>query len=90
MSSGLIFWDDENDDNQNRVNGTVPKGVYDSDTLIHFCCMTGGSASDQIILPSQSPFYLFSYGDICQEVQGMDVSLEWFTWDYEDTGEGED
>ena len=89
MSSGSVFWDDENDNNDNSVNGTVPSGVYDEDTLIHYCCMTNGDTSDPITLPSNRPFYLFPYDSSCQEVEGMNVSEEWFEWDDdEDTRSG--
>ena len=88
MSSGSVFWDDEDTGNTNSVNGTVPSGVYDQDTLIHFCCMTSGDASAPITLPSHSPFYLFASRDRCQEVHGMHVSMEWFQWDNDNDGTG--
>ena len=80
MTSGSIFWDYEDTDNRNSVNGTVPSGVYDQDTLIRFCCKTGGDVSAPIALPSHSPFYLFPYTTQCQQVQGMDTVAEWVVW----------
>ena len=88
MSSGYVHWDDENDNNDNSVNGTVPAGVYDQDTLIHFCCMTSGDVSVPIPLPSRSPFYLFPYTAQCQQVQGMRATQEWAMFDEEDSTMG--
>ena len=84
MSSGYIYWDDEDDSNHNEVSGTVPSGVYGHNTRIYYCCMTNGQAADPITLPTYSPFYLFPFIAQCQEVQYMVVSMEYFTWDNED------
>ena len=87
MSSGSVFWNDEDNQNGNTVNGTVPSGQYDHDTRIDYCCMVSGNASQPIALPTRSPFYLFAYTEQCQEVEGMTVSQEWFRWDVpEDRG----
>ncbi|XP_071798874.1 uncharacterized protein [Asterias amurensis] len=85
MSSGFIFWDDEDSNNHNEVQGTVPSGVYDQDTLIYYCCMTDGDVSQPISLPTQNPFYLFPYNsEQCQTVQGMEATQEYFRWDEQD------
>ncbi|XP_071798869.1 uncharacterized protein [Asterias amurensis] len=85
MTSGFIFWDDEDSNNHNEVQGTVPSGVYDQDTRIDYCCMTDGDVSQPISLPTQNPFYLFPYNsEQCQAVQGMNATREYFRWDEED------
>ena len=81
MSSGSLSW---TGNHSHTVNGTVPSGQYHGNFRIDYCCMTGGSASQPISLPTHSPFYLFPYTQQCQEVQGMNVSQEWFKWDLPD------
>ncbi|XP_033637831.1 uncharacterized protein LOC117298620 [Asterias rubens] len=84
MLSGSISWDDEDSNNGNYKNGTVPEGVYGQDTLIYYCCMTDGDVSQPISLPTQNPFYLFPYNsEQCQTVQGMTATQEYFVWDQE-------
>ena len=84
MSSGFISWNDEDSNNLNEVQGTVPSGVYDQDTRIDYCCMTDGDVSQPISLPTQNPFYLFPYNsEQCQAVQGMNATEEYFRWDEE-------
>ena len=39
---GYIFWDDEDEDNNNGVSGSLPDGVYNRDTKIYFCCRNDG------------------------------------------------
>ncbi|XP_071798779.1 uncharacterized protein [Asterias amurensis] len=81
MVSGSISWDDENSNNNNYQEGTVPEGVYNQDTLIYYCCMTDGDVSQPITLPTQNPFYLFPYNsEQCQAVQGMNATQEYFAW----------
>ncbi|XP_071798873.1 uncharacterized protein [Asterias amurensis] len=85
MTSGFIFWNDEDSNNHNDVQGIVPIGVYDQDTRIDYCCMTDGDVSQPISLPTQNPFYLFPYNsEQCQAVQGMNATQEYFFWDEED------
>ncbi|XP_033637863.1 uncharacterized protein LOC117298654 [Asterias rubens] len=85
MTSGFIFWDDEDNNNLNEVQGIVPSGVYDQDTRIDYCCMTDGDVSQPISLPTQNPFYLFPYNsEQCQAVQGMNATQEYFRWDEQD------
>ncbi|XP_071798871.1 uncharacterized protein [Asterias amurensis] len=91
MSSGFIFWNDEDSNNHNEVQGIVPSGVYDQDTRIDYCCMTDGDVSQPISLPTQNPFYLFPYNsEQCQAVQGMNATQEYFRWDEEDIPTSED
>ena len=88
MWSGSINWDEEDHNNDNYKEGTVPSGVYDQDTRIYYCCMTDGDVSQPISLPTQNPFYLFPYNsEQCQTVQGMIATQEYFAWD-QDSWEG--
>ena len=43
FSCGFIQWDDEDENNQNDYNGTLPDGIYDDDTLIRFACRCDGA-----------------------------------------------
>ncbi|CAB4014791.1 Hypothetical predicted protein, partial [Paramuricea clavata] len=38
FDEGFIFWDDEDTNNANRKRGSLPDGVYNSETKIEFCC----------------------------------------------------
>lgn len=38
FESGFIRWDDEDNENVNSFDGTLPSGVYDADTVIYYCC----------------------------------------------------
>nr|XP_058952016.1 uncharacterized protein LOC131779471 [Pocillopora verrucosa] len=51
LTSGELFWDDEENANRNDDGGTLPEGKYDHDTVIYFCCKTNGSKDDPIALP---------------------------------------
>lgn len=68
-----MFWDDENEkglDVGNSVEGFVPEGVYESDTLMYFCCRTTGYKSKAIDLPITMPFYLMAFNSAqCQKVR---------------------
>ena len=62
FSSGYIYWDDEDKDNSNYVenlNG-LPDGSYDTSTKIYFCCRQDGETDEQIVLPSEKDFILYS------------------------------
>ena len=86
FDKGHIYWDDEDSTNRNSVSGTLPSGTFDSDTLISYCCRSDGFASNEIYLPTDSPFVMYRYdSDECQAVHGMDVKLESAFWDTEDT-----
>ncbi|XP_078616292.1 uncharacterized protein LOC144884710 [Branchiostoma floridae x Branchiostoma japonicum] len=84
FQNGEVFWDDEDDDNRNRVSGQLPHGQYNRNTLIRYCCRNDGSSNTYISLPNRSPFYLFRYRQGCQKVAGMNVREEYFRWDDED------
>ncbi|XP_052089245.1 uncharacterized protein LOC127725986, partial [Mytilus californianus] len=81
---GSIKWDDEDHDNANSHDGTLPDGSYGKDTTINFCCRNDGNYQTAILLPVDSPFYLLKYTSPCQEVFGMTVSEEFYKMDTED------
>ncbi|KAL9962439.1 hypothetical protein ACROYT_G031543 [Oculina patagonica] len=82
---GFIFWDDEDNKNENSKGGSVPDGTYDRNTKINYCCRNDGYATNAIHLPTDSPFVLFKSGTHqCQLVDGTNVRNEWFYWDNED------
>ena len=85
LTSGDVFWDDEDTWNTNRYAGTLPDGTYNTNTWIYFCCRTDGDNDNPILLPSESPFYLLAYESAkCQMVKWSVVSLEWIYFDTED------
>ena len=75
FSCGFIKWDDENNYNCNYHNGTLPDGIYDEDTLIHFACRQDGDVDIEIELPTQTPFYLFKYYGECQRVSCFNYNI---------------
>ena len=87
-----LFWDDEDDNNQNKVSGAVPAGIYDQNTKIYYCCRTDGDVNTLIPLPTDKPFYLLNPNkeSACQKVQGVKVAQEWIMWDCQDAGTSED
>ena len=63
----------------------LPKGYYDHNTRIEYCCRTDGDARDVIRLPTGSPFVLIKANThLCQKVYGMTHRSEYFAWDSED------
>lgn len=85
LTSGDVFWDDEDTWNTNRYAGTLPDGTYNTDTWIYFCCKTDGDKDNPIFLPSESPFFLLAYKSAkCQMVKWAVASLEWIYFDTED------
>lgn len=60
----------------------VAHGV--DDPWLLFCCQNSTDASDPIQLPTSSPFILYRYGGVCQQVQGMSVSDEYIQINTED------
>ena len=90
LNSGYVFWDDEDDPpSANDKGGTLPDGEYDKvrykkNTLIRFCCATGGDKSEPILLPSKSPFFLLAYASQkCQMVKWAAASVEWIRYNTE-------
>ena len=73
-------------------NGTLPDGMFKTDTKIEFCCSTSSWSSldpEPIVLPRDKSFYLFPYGlkesglPKCQSVVGTTSRLEWIQYDLE-------
>ena len=86
-----IYWDDEDDDNENwdsytryRRPGSLPDGSYGRNTKIYYCCRNDGSPTHSIYLPIDTPFVLirFDYSP-CQHVYGTKSTEEFFRWDCE-------
>ena len=84
FGDGSVYWDDEDEDNENSVGGTLPDGSYDRNTRIDFCCRQDGDPGTAIVLPTSRPFILVAATGRCQKVHGMSESLQWFYWDDED------
>ncbi|XP_015762570.1 PREDICTED: uncharacterized protein LOC107341638 isoform X3 [Acropora digitifera] len=86
MISGSLLWDDENGVNgsKNFRNGTLPKGVYNHDTKIFFCCQISGSYNVPIELPTDKPFYLIAFRPHCQEVLNTGHIMEFIEYATED------
>jgi len=87
LTSGYIFWDDEDKVNRNSNSGTLPDGFYGRNTQIEYCCQTDGDKNEPITLPSHDPFFLLAYDSAeCQQVKWAISSVEWIRFDTEDTG----
>ncbi|KAK3731704.1 hypothetical protein RRG08_035374 [Elysia crispata] len=76
------------------VEDTNPVTEYTSQSVVGghsilFCCMSSGTASTGIALPTRSPFVLYRRGGHCQQVDGMIVSDESLIVDTEDTVNGD-
>ena len=85
MTKGSVQWDDEEFDNVNQHGGTLPDGVYDSNTKINYCCQNMGRWFDPIKLPIHRPFYLLphnnSFSPRCQIVKWTISWLEYIDYD---------
>ncbi|XP_078383252.1 uncharacterized protein LOC144665838 [Oculina patagonica] len=83
-----VKWQDEYKNNENRISGQIPDGVYNQGrgvTIIEYCCRTDGYATNEIILPTDKPFALVKANThLCQKVKGMHVRSEFFFWDSDD------
>ena len=75
---GFIHWDDEDNNNDNRLMNPVPSGRYDRNTEIDFCCRSDGNHDTNITLPPSEPFALYRYEGRCQKVRGMNDPIELF------------
>ncbi|XP_044163813.1 uncharacterized protein LOC122948184, partial [Acropora millepora] len=86
LSYGFVLWDDDEHKyfNMNSESGTLPDGVYNTDTEIEFCCRTDGNKERPVALPTQEPFYLLAYNSTkCQMVKWAVSRLEWIYYDTE-------
>ncbi|XP_015757085.1 PREDICTED: cubilin-like [Acropora digitifera] len=86
LNYGFVYWDDDDTyDNKNSKSGTLPDGVYNTDTEIEFCCRTDGNKDRPVALPTQEPFYLLAYKlPRCQMVKWAVSRLEWIYYDTDD------
>ena len=57
LTSGELFWDDQDGYQINDDGGVLPEGRYNHDTTINFCCRTDGDRDDPVLLPVKSPFF---------------------------------
>ncbi|WAR03074.1 hypothetical protein MAR_009632 [Mya arenaria] len=90
FQSGFIQWNNEDNGNKNARGGTLPDGVYDSDTRIYFCCRNDGLTSTAISLPTDQPFILVRISTACQTVYGMGVTEVFVQWDEDDVDDASD
>ncbi|XP_070202742.1 uncharacterized protein [Littorina saxatilis] len=87
FSEGSIYWDDENDNNQNAEPNNPrynPAGTFNGNTNIEFCCRDDGASDQAIKVPIRRAFYLMRYKGPCQQVAEMTVTEEVVQWDDED------
>ena len=92
MTQGAIQWDDEDallfTTNKNEHGGTLPDGVYDSNTKINYCCQNMGKWSGPIDLPIDRPFYLLPHNSStiprCQRVKWAVSWLDYIDYDTTD------
>ena len=75
---GSIYWDDEDNGNDNAIMEPVPSGHYTINTKINFCCRSDGNHNTPITLPPTEPFALYRYHGRCQAVRGMNTPMELF------------
>ncbi|GFR84871.1 apextrin-like protein 1 [Elysia marginata] len=84
FTDGHVHFDTE--DAGDYSEGTQTVANSNSNPYLYFCCQDSGSANTPIQLPTQSPFFLYRYGGVCQAVQGMSVSSEYIQINTEDSG----
>lgn len=85
FDAGSIFWDDEDDNNQNSVNGTIPDGYYGRNTKVRFCCREDGT-EPLTDLPSGETFMLMRRKGSCPSVAGYRRAYSGYLyWDTEHT-----
>ena len=81
---GFVYWDDDTYLNKNNESGTLPDGVYNTDTKIEFCCRTDGNKDKPVVPPPRSHFTC-----LLTSLQGVKwskwaaSSLEWIYYDTE-------
>ena len=73
---GYIYWEDEDQGNTNSYQNPIPDGSYGRNTLIHYCCRSDGSGSDEVLLPPTEEFILYRYDGVCQKVKGMNDPVQ--------------
>ena len=58
FEEGYVFWDDEDNNNDDYVSGSVPYSIVGNNARLYYCCRSDGSISTPITLPTGTPFYL--------------------------------
>ncbi|KAL9961596.1 hypothetical protein ACROYT_G030565 [Oculina patagonica] len=83
LNNATVLWTDEMSDIENSFSGQIPDGSFNEPpfTAIEYCCRTDGYATNEIFLPTESPFVLLKSSHLCQKVKGMQVTSEYFRWD---------
>ena len=84
FAAGSVYWNDEDTNNANTHNGTLPDGQYNHDTRVDYCCRSDTHPSNEIVLPTNEPFFLLRmHQDGCQLVKDTTVLMEYVYWDEE-------
>ena len=95
MNQGYFVWDDNYSwwtYTRNKQGGTLPDGLYNSDTKIMYCCQNKGKWYLPIELPVQHPFYLLPRNNSvvsfprCQLVKWTMNWLEYIDYPTVDSG----
>ena len=85
FGEGYVNWDDEDDNNDNVVSGSVPNCLVGSNSRLYYCCRSDGPISTPISLPTGIPFYLLQKSSAgCQRVAGLRDRHDWVYTDDED------
>ncbi|RUS84734.1 hypothetical protein EGW08_007521 [Elysia chlorotica] len=84
FTTGRVSIDTENTGFAGDARNNIADRVYDP--TLTFCCQGNSSATGPIRLPTESPFLLYRYGDVCQDVRGMSVSEEFIRINTDDSG----
>ena len=89
FSEGSVYWDDEDSNNKNKVDGVEVDGKFNRNTKIYYCCRSDRHPHNEIILPTDKPFFLIrEHKDGCQKVKGMEVQQLRIDTDDEDVNNG--
>ncbi|KAK3760611.1 hypothetical protein RRG08_058609 [Elysia crispata] len=75
FSRGSIAVDTEDTNNKDAKGGNHP---YYAPSDLRFCCIKSGAYSSPMVLPTETPFYLYRYQSPCQVIAGMKVQLDYF------------
>ncbi|GFS08167.1 apextrin [Elysia marginata] len=88
FEAGRVVLDQVDGTDSHVVSSSVVElsGTY---TYLHFCCKNTRPYDIPMVLPTESPFYLYRYNGFCQEVLGMRVEREYIDIDTEDVQNGD-
>lgn len=76
FAGGYIYWDDEDRNNANSLQGPIPDGDYGRNTRVQYCCRNDGNPSQGVRLPTTKAFVLYQFGPTCQVVMGMNYPVQ--------------